>query len=88
MNPAMLLVDTNAWEVVLISITSFIGIFAVSSSLEGWFLHHMPWYQRIMAVIGGLLLIYPGIVTDSIGLALVAVVVILQLISRKSLAKA
>ncbi len=88
LNPAMLLVDTNAWEVVLICITSFIGIFAVSSSLEGWFLHHMPWYQRILAVIGGLLLIYPGIVTDSIGLALVAVVVILQLIARKSFAKA
>ena len=34
--------------------------------------------------IGGLLLIYPGIVTDSIGLALVAVVVVIQLIERKA----
>ena len=44
---------------------------------------HMPWYQRIFSAVGGLLLIYPGLVTDAIGLGMVAVVVALQLIERK-----
>lgn len=83
LNPAMLLIDTSAWEVVIISITSLVGIFAVSSSLEGYLLHDMPWYQRIMAIVGGLLLIYPGVVTDSVGLGLVAIVVVMQLLTRK-----
>ncbi len=83
LNPAMLFIDTTVWEVVLICITSFVGIFAVSASLEGFFLCHMKWYQRIISAIGGLLLIYPGIVTDSIGLALVAIVVAMQLYQRK-----
>ena len=83
LNPAMLFVDTTAWEVVLICITSFIGIFAISASLEGFLLKAMPWYQRILAAAGGLLLIYPGIVTDSIGLGLVAAVVALQFLGRK-----
>ena len=83
LNPAMLLVDTTAWEVVLICITSFVGIFAVSAALEGFFLQHMAWYQRILAAIGGLLLIYPGLVTDAIGLSLVAVAVVMQLIESK-----
>jgi len=83
LNPAMLLIDTAAWEVVVICITSLVGIFAVSSSLEGYLLHNMPWYQRIIAIIGGLLLIYPGVVTDSIGLGLVAFVVIMQILTRK-----
>jgi len=83
LNPAMLFVDTNAFEVITICITSFIGICAISAALEGYLLHHMSWPQRIMSAIGGLLLIYPGLVTDSIGLALVAVVVILQIFSRK-----
>ena len=83
LNPAMLFVDTTAWEVVLICITSFIGIFAISASLEGFLLKAMPWYQRILAAAGGLLLIYPGIVTDSIGLGLVAAVVVLQFLGRK-----
>ena len=83
LNPAMLFVDTTAGEVILICITSFIGIFGVSAALEGYFLQHMKWYQRIMSAVGGLLLIYPGLVTDTVGLCLVAVVVVLQLVERK-----
>ncbi len=83
LNPALLFIDTTAIDVVLIVITSLIGIFAVSASLEGYLLRNMAWYQRIISLVGGLLLIYPGWVTDSIGVALVAVVLILQLIKRK-----
>ena len=83
LNPAMLLIDTGVGEVILIAITSIIGIFGISSALEGYLLRNMPWYQRILSAAGGLLLIYPGIVTDLIGLALVGVVVLLQIISRQ-----
>jgi TRAP transporter 4TM/12TM fusion protein len=84
LNPAMLFIDTSAWEVILICITSLVGMFAVSASLQGYFLRKMPWYQRIISAVGGLLLIYPGLVTDSIGLGLLAIVVVLQLIARKN----
>ena len=83
LNPAMLFIDTVASEVVLICITSLVGIFAVSAALEGYFLHHMKWYERIVSVVGGLLLIYPGLVTDVIGLSLVAVVFVAQILTRK-----
>ena len=85
LDPAMLLVNTNVGSVILIVITSLVGIFAVSSALEGYLLRRMPWYQRIISVAGGLLLIYPGITTDLIGLGLAAVVVLLQILAyRKS----
>jgi len=83
LNPAMLFVDTSAFEVITICITSFVGICAISSSLEGYFLEHMSWPQRLLSALGGLLLIYPGLITDSVGLGLVAVVVITQLVSAK-----
>ena len=86
LNPAMLFVDTNAFEVVTICITSFIGICAISAALEGYLLQHMNWPQRIISAAGGLLLIYPGLITDSIGLGLVAVVAILQVIGKKKAA--
>ncbi len=83
LNPAMLFINTTVPEVILICITSFIGIFAVSSALEGYFLHNMRWYERIVVAIGGLLLIYPGIVTDIIGVALVGIVLAIQIITKK-----
>ena len=86
LNPAMLFIDTTAGEVILICITSFIGICGVSAGLEGYLLRNMKWYERVLAAAGGLLLIYPGIVTDTIGLGLVGLVVVLQLLTRKKLA--
>ena len=83
LNPAMLFIDTTVWEVILICITSLVGIFAVSAALEGYFLHGMKWYERVVSAVGGLLLIYPGLVTDLIGLALVATVLVAQIIGKR-----
>jgi TRAP transporter 4TM/12TM fusion protein len=86
LNPAMLFVDTAPLEVVTICVTSFVGICAISAALEGYLLTHMSWPQRMMSAIGGLLLVYPGIVTDAVGLCLVAVVAAAQVIGRKKAA--
>ena len=84
LNPAMLFIDTNVWEIILIAITSLVGMFGVAAALEGYLLCRMPWYQRILSAAGGLLLIYPGLVTDLVGLGLVAAVVAMQFIQKKS----
>lgn len=83
LNPAMLFIDTNVYEVILICLTSFVGIFAVSASLEGYIIHNMRWYERILSAVGGLLLIYPGAVTDVMGLVLVALAISAQIISKR-----
>lgn len=88
LNPAMLLVDTNAWEVILIGITSLIGIFGVSSALQGYLMKPMPWYLRLAGAAGGLLLIYPGIVSDTAGIILVGLVAIIQYSQSRSYAAA
>ena len=83
LNPSMLFIgEVTAFDIILIVVSSLVGIFAVSASLEGYILEHMEWYERIIAVVGGLLLIYPGIVTDLIGLSLAAVVIVIQMIKR------
>ena len=83
LNPAMLFVDTTAWEVITISITAFVGIFAIAAALEGYLLNHMSWYQRVLSAAGGLMLIVPGMITDTVGIALVGLVVLLQFASAK-----
>ena len=84
LNPAMLLVDTTAGEVILICITSLVGIFGVSAALEGYVGGHMPWYLRILSAVGGLLLIYPGLVTDTAVMVLVGLVLLAQFLANKS----
>ena len=84
LSPEMLFVNTVWYEVVLICITAIIGMFGVSAALEGYLLTNMKWYERIISAVGGLLLIYPGILTDSIGLGLIVIVMLIQVISKKA----
>ena len=82
LNPAMLFVDTTAAEVILIVITSLIGMFGVAAGLEGYMFRKAAWWERFICVAGGMLLIYPGVVTDIIGLVFVGLVVIIQIIEK------
>ena len=84
LNPAMLFIDTTPMDVVLIVITSLVGIFAVSAALEGYFLGRMKWYERLISVIGGLMLLYPGWQTDVAGVGMVAVMAVIQIIRKKT----
>ena len=83
LNPAMLFIDTTVPEVILICITSLVGMFAVSAALEGYLLQHMRWHERVISIVGGLLLIYPGLMTDLIGLVLIATILCIQIITKK-----
>lgn len=79
-NPKMLFINATAWEIVLIIVTSCIGIFAISAALEGHMFRKLRFYEIPALIAGGLLMIYPGVVTDVIGLFLVAAIVVLQYI--------
>ena len=83
LNPAMLFIDTTAGEVILIVITSLIGMFGVASGLEGFMLRKAAWWERILSIVGGLLLIYPGLVTDAIGFGLVGLVLVIQILEKR-----
>ena len=77
-SPSMLLIETNALEVIQISLTSLIGIFGVSSGLEGYLFAKMNPVIRAVFVIGGLMLIVPSLMTDLIGLGLIAAACVFQ----------
>ena len=77
-SPALLMIDTNALEVVRIVITSFIGIFGVAAGLEGYLKKEMNPLQRILFVVAGLMLIFPSWITDIVGIVLIAAVIIWQ----------
>ena len=86
-NPAMLLIDTVWYDVVLIVITSILGMFGISVGLEGYMIRALKFYERLLVIAGGLMLVIPGLVTDIVGLALVAVVILLQIFTFRDTKK-
>jgi len=82
-NPTMLWVGASPLNVIQIIITSFIGMFGLAAGIEGFMLKKVSVPLRLAAVIGGLMAIDPGYVTDIIGFILIALVFVMQLISVK-----
>lgn len=83
LSPALLMIETTPLQVGQISLTAIIGIFGLASGLEGYCFTDMNKIIRVLTVIGGLLLIYPGIATDGIGLILVIGSLAFQFIMSK-----
>ena len=84
-SPEMLIIGSNApwYEIVLLCVTAVCGIYIISAGMEGYMYKKMPWWERIMALAGGLGMVIPGLTTDLIGLALIVIVVILQKVGVK-----
>ena len=79
LSPSMLLVNTTALEVIQLTVTSIIGMYGITFGLSGLREQEKTGsakvcalIQRLIAIAGGLLLIYPGTLTDIIGIAAVA----------------
>ena len=87
-SPAMLLIDTTVSSVIIIYATALLGIMAVAAALEGYLFTDMKIWERIIMIVGGIMLISPGTITDAAGVAVIAVALILQFISKKRIANA
>ena len=84
-SPEMLIVGSDKpwYEIVLLVVTALFGIFIISAGMEGYMMKKMPVWERLLALVGGLCMIIPGIATDAVGLGLIVLVVILQFIGKK-----
>ena len=82
LNPQMLLIDTTIGGFVMIAVTSFIGMFAVAAAIEGYMFGPMNPVFRIILAAAGLALMYPGTVTDIIGIGGVLVIGVIEWLNR------
>ena len=71
-NPAMLLIGTTPFALAQNLITASCGMFGVGVAMIGYCLASMNRWERIWFIIGGLLLINPGTLTDALGMAMLA----------------
>ena len=73
----------NWGSVALVSVTAALGIAALAGGVQGWLLKRTTRIEQWMLIAAGLALVYPTTVSDAIGVALLAVVVILQVLRKE-----
>ncbi|MBO8157046.1 MAG: TRAP transporter permease [Bacillaceae bacterium] len=72
----MLMVDATLGNVVLIGVTALMGVFLLSVTAEGYLKRELPFWLRIITGIGSLMLIYPGLATDAVGLIILVLLLL------------
>jgi TRAP-type uncharacterized transport system fused permease subunit len=66
------------FEVAQIVLSALLGLYAIAASLNGHLYRPINVLFRLALVVGGLGMMIPGTVTDLAGLAIVAVIVLIQ----------
>ena len=71
LDPALLFIDCTWIQAVQVIATSLLGVFGVAAGLRGYIFSNLKIWERILSIAGGLTLVYPGTLTDIIGIVLV-----------------
>ena len=88
MNPDMVFIDTNAIEVAQVCVTSLLGIFGIAAALNGFLYKKLNPLFRALLIAGGLCSMYPGLISDAVGIVLVVGIAVLQKTTAKKEAAA
>jgi TRAP-type uncharacterized transport system fused permease subunit len=72
-----------AWSI----LSASVGVICLAGSLFGWFLSFAMLWHRVLLFVAAMCLIKPGLLTDAIGLTLLAVVAAAQLVAKRRLAE-
>ena len=73
------------WEnIAWTSVTAAVGLTALAAGLTGWMLLKTTWLERALLLAAGLVLVYPSLIQDVIGLVLFASAAALQYLRRRT----
>lgn len=77
-NPVLLIQDVTAVSMITAIITGLIGSIMIAAGTQGYLFTKANPIQRIMLIIGSIMLLFPEVYTDFIGIVSIVVVVVWQ----------
>ena len=81
-SPSLMLIDTTFLGGLWVAITAVVGICMMAMAVEGHFLTKIILPVRLLAVVGALGLIAPGLYSDFIGIGIMVALIIIQRVSK------
>ena len=79
-----LLLMGTPFKLLTVIISSFVGLSCMAVMFHGYLFRSLSWLERILFLIGGLILVYPHWITDIVGYGLLALLVAWQLPALKA----
>jgi len=83
LQPELLMIDTSFGEILLILVTAVAGMIAIGAGMIGYWYRSLGWVARVVSVVGGLLMMYPGVYTDIVGGVIFVVMLVVQIVGER-----
>ena len=75
--------EADWFSIAHVGTAAVIGILALSGGFQGWLIDRTTRLERLALITGGLMLVYPGALSDLIGVGLVVAVIAIQWLRRR-----
>lgn len=83
-NP-VLLMEGGVLDILWSLVTALIGAYLLVSGFEGFFFRwSLKWFERPLMILGAVMLIVPGMVTDLVGIAIIVVEFVTEFMFKRS----
>ena len=83
-NP-VLLMEGGVLDILWSLVTALIGAYLLASGFEGFFCRwSLKWFERPLMILGAVMLIVPGMVTDLVGIAIIVVEFVTEFMFKRS----
>ena len=83
-NPVLVLQNATAMEIVWSALTAVIGVTLMAAGLQKYLLVEIKNIMRVVVLACSVLLIHPSVVTDVVGFALIAFILLTQIRVKKA----
>lgn len=83
LSPELLMIDTTWTYLIWMIFSALAGMTAIGAGIIGYWFRRLFWYERVLGIVGGLLLIYPEGVSDIIGLCMLGLLIVLQFMVKR-----
>ena len=83
-NPELLM-EGGVLDILWSLVTALIGAYLLASGFEGFFFRwSLKWFERPLMILGAVMLIVPGMVTDLVGIAIIVVEFVTEFMFKRS----
>ncbi|MBW8350445.1 TRAP transporter permease [Bacillus sp. IITD106] len=82
LSPELLMIDTTIWYLIWVVFTAFTGMIGIGAGIIGFWYRKLYWFERIIAVVAGLMLMYPEGLSDTIGTILFVILLASQIMTK------
>ena len=78
LDPGLLFINSTIGHTLVLIVTALAGVLALGAAAGGYLFDHTKIHERVILIISALALLTPELLTDSVGIVLLAGVIILQ----------